>query len=89
MEVTRSPRRASEADRLAVAVVLPTPPLPEVMTTVRGGSPERCGRREGVAEGMVEWRRGGSLAEREAEGSTRGGIRVSGLKGGKGVWGWC
>lgn len=75
MEVTRKPRRAREADRFAVAVVLPTPPLPEVITTVRGGSPERCGRRECVAEGMVEWWPGESLMEREAEGRTRAGIR--------------
>ena len=45
MATTEKPRRARERPMLAVVVVLPTPPFPEVTTATRGVSPESWGFR--------------------------------------------
>lgn len=62
---------------LAVVVVLPTPPLPDVMTTTRGVSPESSGlrfhwsmERMGIGVNLVrlEWRGFRDLVERWGRG---------------------
>src|SRR5579883_1408593 len=40
IRATRAPRRASAVPRFAVVVVLPTPPLPDVMTIARPSAAE-------------------------------------------------
>lgn len=45
MATTEKPSRARDRPKLAVVVVLPTPPLPEVMTTTRGVEPASSGFR--------------------------------------------
>lgn len=69
MATTEKPRRARERPTLAVVVVLPTPPLPEVMTTTRGVSPDNWGF-------LLYWR-----TERTVNGEDGLGFRVLGLKG--------
>lgn len=75
MATTEKPRRARDRPTLAVVVVLPTPPLPEVITTTRGVSPDNWGLR-------LYWR--SERMEVECLGLGRrgfGGVRVLGNEG--------
>ncbi|KAM1471603.1 hypothetical protein ACFX14_042071 [Malus domestica] len=68
MATTEKPRRARERPTLAVVVVLPTPPFPEVMTTTRGVSPDNWGF-------LLYWRMARTVKVGEGLG-----FRVLGLK---------
>ena len=77
MATTEKPKRARERPMLAVVVVFPTPPLPEVMTVTRGVVPESSGFRfhwrraeggRGLGVRVLEGWRGRGLGKRVAPG---------------------